>query len=546
MADATGPEGLLIPLQFSLEEARASLLQLEAEARKRGASVGEGFGAGAKTGLGGFLKTLQEFKAEQTQQGRQARFFASELMSIVPASDAARGGMEQLLGIFIEGAAGGIGFGLALEGVKLAVSAVTAAQAEATRIADAYAAAHSSVTQAILAGRGVLRDYNREMTDGQKLALDAQTKMVAGLEEVNKAYQDLTESGPSKWDRFWDGNRVAVEKYEQRLAALRDEVKRVSNAMINAAGMASALTTEAAKAAADKRADATIAGDIERAKERAKQLLAENKAEDARVVERIQREAQAELEAANERGATRLAEDAAEERRNQRKIDSLSAQMEAQEYMHQQLMGFYEEEQRRLEQSLQMQAFGSFARSVAGAFQPILTQSAAYSRAMKAAGVANKNAADLSAAAFAAMAQNALASMATEAAGRALFNLALGLSMSAMGNPKAAEAFAAAAEFGIVAGMGAAGAMVIGATRGMTSAERQSVEDQKKQQEQQQQQGGGAREYYSGSSSGGTVTVKETVFIVAGSEFETPSETARRAARTLQLVKDLDLMKRAG
>ena len=72
----------------------------------------------------GLLGTFKEFRKEQVQQGRMARFYAGELMGIVPAGDAVKGKLQELLGIGIEAAAGGFGFGLALEAAKFAIGGI--------------------------------------------------------------------------------------------------------------------------------------------------------------------------------------------------------------------------------------------------------------------------------------------------------------------------------------------------------------------------------------------------------------------------------------
>ena len=96
--------------------------------------------------------------------------------------------------------------------------------------------------------------------------------------------------------------------------------------------------------------------------------------------------------------------------------------------------------------------------------------------AMRAAGKATSDSADLSLAAFSAIAQNAMASMATEAAGRALFETAAGFASWAWYDWNAAKNhFTSAAIYGSVAAIGGAGALAIGATRGMTAAEKASA-----------------------------------------------------------------------
>ncbi len=69
-------------------------------------------------------KTLSDFKGEQVAQARQAKYFASTLAEIIPASDGAKSALAGLISIGLEGAAGGLGFGLVLEVVTLVSSQI--------------------------------------------------------------------------------------------------------------------------------------------------------------------------------------------------------------------------------------------------------------------------------------------------------------------------------------------------------------------------------------------------------------------------------------
>jgi hypothetical protein len=123
-------------LAGDMKSATAVVQNFAAEVKATGATLGGAFNSipasakPANEAMTGLLGTLRNFKSEQVQQGRQAKFLANELTSIIPASDGAKAGIQGVLGVMIEGAAGGLSFGLALEGVKLAVSLVTMAFAE--------------------------------------------------------------------------------------------------------------------------------------------------------------------------------------------------------------------------------------------------------------------------------------------------------------------------------------------------------------------------------------------------------------------------------
>jgi hypothetical protein len=81
---------------------------------------------------------LKEFAQEQRQQGRMARFYASEVMSVIPAAEGSKGALTSLLGVLVEGAAGGLSLGLAFETVKFAIEQFAAASVEAARKAKEH------------------------------------------------------------------------------------------------------------------------------------------------------------------------------------------------------------------------------------------------------------------------------------------------------------------------------------------------------------------------------------------------------------------------
>jgi hypothetical protein len=180
---------------------------------------------------------------------------------------------------------------------------------------------------------------------------------------------------------------------------------------------------------------------------------------------------------------------------------------------------------------------GSFSASMALAFRPTLTSSKAFSAAMEEAGGAAQSTADLSSAAFAAIAQEALANLAMEAGSRAIFETAMGLATAATGNPAAAGHFAAAAMFAGVAGAAGGGAYAIGQNRGMTAAEKQQVENQR-----DSQSSGGGGSSFTSSGAGGTITKRETVIYI-GNPLLSDAENARIAARTIGLANRLGYLR---
>jgi len=194
-------------------------------------------------------------------------------------------------------------------------------------------------------------------------------------------------------------------------------------------------------------------------------------------------------------------------------------------------------------------ALRSIGDSAAREFGKATRSSAAYERAMRKAGQATQAGADLSAAAFAAFTQNALASVGEESAARALFETAMGFAALARSywdpsaGKEATEHFTSAGMFAAVAALTGAAAYGIGQSRGMTKAERADVAAAEKAQAGTAPGAGSPGGSSSVGAAGGTVTVRETVFVI-GNPLLSDAENARIAARTLDLAKRLDMVRR--
>lgn len=556
-------DGLLIPIQFTLEEARAALNQLEAQARASGQRVGEGVGGGVSKGLAGL-------KAQMGPARESAMFFTQALGEFGPQGRTAQIALSGLAGAIMGGGGVLAALALAQTAARLMSSAFSENEEAARKAAQGYET---------LIGR--VDEYARKV-EGSAVAAGAQGRareleqlaqeQAAEQERLGKEYNDLVDAleaaraarskardvetikstrekvfflegeelrlrdSLSKIDETYLVRRREVnKKYDDELLG---QVKKVNderqalNAQAHAAAWQlevdyaarkTALLGEAEKIGLDQRQL------VELEYQRTMATLREGDDASAAAALAIRNaKLKAIDQAAYEERAALVAEFRAEIQAGE--LELLTSQMAVQA-----------EFGRFMQTSWQQ-----LASSALGAFRPILTQSAAYNRAMKEAGGATKASADLSAAAFAAMTQDFLANLALQAASKAIFEIAEGY--VALANPATAALapmhFTAATNYGIVAGVAAAGAVAIGATRGMTAAEKASVADASGQ-------GiggasvGGAREFGGGAGAGGTVTVRETIYVgVVANDFESPAETARRAARVMELVDRLDLQRR--
>lgn len=116
----------------------------------------------------GFGAVLKEFKSEQVQQARTARFFANEITSIIPATGGASSALKGFLGVAVEGLSGGgavlVGFELAKFALEQLTETITENEKEAAKLRGVYADTAASISKSL---KGV-RDSLEPITDTMK------------------------------------------------------------------------------------------------------------------------------------------------------------------------------------------------------------------------------------------------------------------------------------------------------------------------------------------------------------------------------------------
>lgn len=494
--------------------------------------------AKADKAVGTLGDRMAAFAKAERQEGRTASFFVSQLDAIAPKGSLA----SSVLGELTQAMVGGVGLGMALGvvsiGTALLVEHFQAAAKEAKAFAEASVKSVEEAEGRITALRSKVNPFGnvRNVQAAARAALMEMEKELAALQaEAAKKPSDELSKG--------------LEEIQKKITAAKVEITTLGF------GVEGAGVLDFNKESQDQRdrheqavrqaqetmaalADKVAAENLARADKNAKDLAALGKASNEASWKLQEEEAKrivAEEQATNE--ASRL--DMAERLRLQ--YEAAQAEIVLAKQTADQKKQIQEEYQQFMRSS-----FVDLAVSALNSFKPLLTSSAAYDKAMRAAGGAAQSTSDLSISAFAAMTQNFLANLAMQAGAKAIFELAEGYAAAAVPGMQASAAlhFAAAGQYGIVAGVAATGAAVIGATRGMTKAESQAVADF--EASQTAGVGGTSTGSRLGSgSSGGTTTVRETVFVVTADTFESPAETARRAARVIDLAKQLDLMKRS-
>ncbi|MEY2668528.1 MAG: hypothetical protein RJA59_1166, partial [Pseudomonadota bacterium] len=125
----------------------ASLKELEQAMRDAGIMVEDFAGKAKKAGQegsGGFEqleKSAKSFRREQVQEGRLVGFYVKELADFTSMSDSAKNVVGNLGQTLLAAATGGLSFGLAFEAAKLVIGVIRDTLEQATKEAEATAAA---------------------------------------------------------------------------------------------------------------------------------------------------------------------------------------------------------------------------------------------------------------------------------------------------------------------------------------------------------------------------------------------------------------------
>lgn len=179
-------EGLYIPIQFSMDEARAALRQIEGDAKKSGQSVQAGLDAGGRSAAG-MDKGLRGLKESMGRSRETAMFFTSALAEFGPQGRTVQVALSGVLGVFL----GGGGLLAALSLGQAAVRVFTDRNREAAETAKAAADAVAEETRnAIAMTSAVHAAYAQlgawKMSDEQKYVEAAVSPIQARIASLNE------------------------------------------------------------------------------------------------------------------------------------------------------------------------------------------------------------------------------------------------------------------------------------------------------------------------------------------------------------------------
>jgi hypothetical protein len=181
--------------------------------------------ASARKAQDGLLSTLRAFKSEQVQQGRIAKFYASELTSIIPASAGASTALRGVLGAGIELAAGGgalfAGFELAKVGIEVFTAQAQLSEQRALELRQAYTKTTDEIDRAF---RGVTQSMAGELSKTGSAWQGEINRTKDSLKELqNEIVEKTNKAGTTIWAQIkgtWAeiSNAVAQANEEGRRA----------------------------------------------------------------------------------------------------------------------------------------------------------------------------------------------------------------------------------------------------------------------------------------------------------------------------------------
>lgn len=583
-------EGLLIPIQFSLEEARAALAQLEAQARAAGVRTGSGVSKGVEEGLVGLKKSMGPAR-------QSAMFFTQALGEFGPQGRTAQIALSGVAGVIMGGGGVLAALSLAQVGARLladawgqneeaAKKAAEEAKKSADEIAQRLKEARERVQQEIfkLSETSVSDIYKKTTLDPAVAAFkEMEAEVLGSAARLAKAKRagDLDEY--SAWSARLErakaqlpALRAVAQEYERTWAVLQgqEQLKGFDDAASK--GREAEKAAVAARLARMKAALAALGA--EQAAYETKRQAIILAAEEAGYSERERAEIEyrrniaglEEWDTAAREGALRIRnaklkgiDDAHYETAYGHYYDYLNKKARAHEQAAAEEIR-KEEETRGAIMAIAQVAAQELLTDIANSLihadlvnRRYNAQFSALSNAQRAQMLLQKGTAKslaeaqvmVAAEASAAKAAEAAATKASEAEKLKAMAIGWALQGAVMAipgpqfNPVAAAVYlGAAAAAGTAAVVLSSEATSQAQGRGFTAQENDSLASL---------QGGstsasGARGYSgSGSSSGGgTITKHETVYVI-GDPFESPAETARRAARVMQLADQLDMTRRA-
>jgi hypothetical protein len=196
----------------------------------------EGQGTSLTRSFQGLEEGLMGFRREQTQQQRTTGFLVREFGSIASAAGVGGQAMRDFTSLLVEGVAGGLGFGLALQAVMIGFSALNrimedAAKRNAEIIANARRAIDNTSASVTALGRAIDSISGEPLTETQKAVRQANDEMNEALLKQHRVIEDLKKDRGVLWNWFGVGDSDEIKRatadLDQIQADALDRVRRL-------------------------------------------------------------------------------------------------------------------------------------------------------------------------------------------------------------------------------------------------------------------------------------------------------------------------------
>lgn len=183
----TTTEGIQVAITADVGGYAAGLKGAAAATQDATKAMGGAAASAAKEHLG-LVATLKEFKSEQTQNARVARFYASQLAEIIPGAQGARTALQALIGLGLEG----FGIGLAIEAVVVGLSYIAEK----------------------------VNEHNEQLKTLKKTAVEAWDSYADAMEAVRRSFEGAQTQAMTKWREETDKNTKQIRKLREEIEAL--------------------------------------------------------------------------------------------------------------------------------------------------------------------------------------------------------------------------------------------------------------------------------------------------------------------------------------
>jgi hypothetical protein len=185
VATATGLELEIRAVNGTRAGLQAAVRDVQSGGQAMSRALDEVTGASQRSASGqaSLADAARNFAREQRQQGRVARFYAGEIASIIPVSREAKTALQGLAAVGIEGLAGGLGIGVAIESVKLLAEWFNHAREEAKRLRDEEV---KKIEESLKSGLDYMRQQTRELRVQQAVRAGQSPEAARAAEEVRE------------------------------------------------------------------------------------------------------------------------------------------------------------------------------------------------------------------------------------------------------------------------------------------------------------------------------------------------------------------------